>query len=403
MEYSYVAYTKDKKVVKGRLAATSTEAAIDLLNYGGYRAIKVKPHVPFINLGRLSSLFGNVNQKEVVMFSRQLALLLESGTDIVASLELLQGQVTGRTLRQALATVVADIRGGSSLSMALRKHPKIFSQIYYRAIAAGEKSGNLEVVLRQMADFIERRVVTEKKIKNALTYPVIVTFLAIVVVVVMVTFILPSFTSLYTSFGAETPLMAKILIGTTDWFSEYGLYVIISLVALFVVGLLYTRTPSGRYQFDKIMLRLPILGRIIQLGELSRACRTISLLFHVGLPLPEVLTMAVQGSGNKIVAENLSEVQRELVRGEGLSKPMGKRAVFLPLMVQMASVGEETGNLDNTLSTVAESYEMEGDERTSNAVGLIQPVVTVAIGLMVGFLAITLVSTMYSMYGELGL
>jgi len=403
MEYSYVAYKKDKKIVKGRLSATSAESAIDLLNYGGYRVIKVKPHASLINMSSISALFSSVNPKEVVMLSRQLALLLESGTDIVTSLELLQAQVTSRTLKKTLGEVVSDIRGGSSLSAALRKHPKIFSQVYSRAISAGEKSGNLEVVLRQMADFIERRVITERKIKNALTYPIMVTFLAILVAMVMVTFVLPTFTTLYASFGAEQPLATKILINTTDWFSSNGLYLIIGLVALFIIVLLYIRTPAGRYQFDRIMLRLPVLGRIIQLGELSRACRTISLLFHVGLPLPEVLNMAVQGSGNKVVAEKLSDVQRELVRGEGLSKPMSKRPVFLPLMVQMTSVGEETGNLDNTLSTVALSYEIEADDRTANAVGLIQPTVTIGIGLMVGFLALTLVSAMYSMYGEMGL
>jgi type IV pilus assembly protein PilC len=402
MDYSYVAYSKEKKLVKGRLSATSEETALNLLNYGGYQVIRVRPYTPFFNMGRLSALFGRVNPKEVVMFSRQLALLLESGTDIVASLELLQDQTTSRALKKALGEVVADIRGGSSLSLALRKHPSIFSQIYSRAIAAGERSGNLEVVLRQMAGFIERRVVTEKKIKNALTYPILVTFVAIIVVILMVTFVLPSFTTLYSAFGAEQPLMVRMLLAVTDWFTAYGLYLLIGVVVLFIAGFLYIRTPAGRYQFDKITLRLPILGRIILLGELSRACRTIALLFHVGLPLPEVLSLAIQGSGNKTISETLSDVQRELIRGEGLSRPMSKRAVFLPLMVQMTGVGEETGNLDNTLTTVAESYEMEADDRTSTAVGLIQPVITIVIGAMVGFLAITMISAMYSIYGELG-
>ena len=402
MDYSYVAYTKEKKLVKGKLSATSEETALNLLNYGGYQVIRVRPYTPLFNIGRLSAQFNRVNPKEVVMFSRQLALLLESGVDIVASLELLQDQTTSRALKKALGEVVADIRGGSSLSTALRKHPGIFSQIFSRAIAAGEKSGNLEVVLRQMADFIERRVITEKKIKNAMTYPILVTFVAIVVVILMVTFVLPSFTSLYEAFGAEQPIMVKMLIGVTDWFSAYGLYVIAGLVALVIAGLLYARTPAGRYQRDKIALRLPILGRIMLLGELSRACRTIALLYHVGLPLPEVLNLTIQGSGNKTISEMLGEVQRELIRGEGLSKPMSKRAVFLPLMVQMTGVGEETGNLDNTMTTVAQSYEMEADDRTSNAVGLIQPVVTVVIGAMVGFLAITMMSAMYSVYGQMG-
>ena len=402
MEFSYVAYTRDKKLVKGKLSATSEEAAMNLLNYGGYQVIRVRQFTPFFNLGRFSSLFSSINQKEIVVFSRQLALLLESGTDIVASLELLQGQVTNKILRQALGEVVTDIRGGSSLSAALRKHPKIFSQIYYRAISAGERSGNLEVVLRQMADFTERRVITEKKIKSALTYPVIVIFVAIIAVVVMVTFVLPSFTGLYNAVGSEQPILVRILIGATDWLNAYGIYVLAAMAALGIAAWMHAKTPAGKYQRDRMLLRLPILGRILQLSELSRCCRTMSLLFHVGLPLPEVLSLAIQGSGNKVVSEGLTEVQRELIRGEGLSKPMAKRPIFLPLMVQMTSVGEETGNLDNTLTTVAESYEMEADDRTNNAVELIQPIITIVIGVFIGFLAMTMVSAMYSVYGQMG-
>jgi type IV pilus assembly protein PilC len=286
--------------------------------------------------------------------------------------------------------------------MALRKHPNVFSNVYSRAITAGEKSGNLEVVLRQMADFVERRIITEKKIKNALTYPIIVIIVAIVVIILMVTFILPSFTSLYEAFGTDQPFMVRLLINVTDWFQVWGMYVIVGFLALVVAGLFYIRSTNGRYQWDRIVLRLPVMGRIVLLSELARACRTISLLFHVGLPLPEVLAIANQSSGNKIISERLSEVQRDLIRGEGLSRPMAKRNEFLPLMVQMTGVGEETGNLDETLTTVAESYEMEADERTTNAVGLIQPVVTIAIGLFIGFIALTLVQAMYSMYGELG-
>ncbi len=402
MEFAYVAYTKDKKLVKGKLSAPSSAAATKVLNYGDYQVLSLKPRISFFNLGRLSTLFARVNPKEIIMFSRQLALLLESGTDIVASLELIQKQVTNRTLQQAIADIVSEIRGGSSLSAAMSRYPRVFSQIYSRAIAAGERSGNLETVLRQMADFIERRVATEKKVKGALTYPSIVAVVAVLVITILVTFVLPTFTKLYAGFGVQQPLPVRILIGTTDWFSHYGLYLIFGIVAVVVLGLLYIRTPGGKYQWDKISLRIPITGRILQLYELSRICRTTALLFKVGLPLPDVLSQAIQGSGNKVVAEQLTGVQHDLIRGEGLSKPMSRRSLFMPLMVQMVGVGEETGNLDNTLTTVAESYEMEADDRTSSAVGLIQPTMTIIIGLVIGFIALSLFSAMYSVYGQLG-
>jgi type IV pilus assembly protein PilC len=400
MDFNYVAYTEDKKLVKGKLSATNEEAALNLLSYGGYQTVSLKEVVPFFNMQKLAARFTRVKPREIIMFSRQLALLLESGTDIVSSLELLQSQVTNRTLQITLGEVASDIRGGSSLSAALSKHPRAFPELYARTLAAGEQAGNLEVVLRQMADYLERSATTEKKIKNALTYPVIVAIVAFVVIAVLITFVLPAFTGLYRALGADLPMTTQLLISTSEWLIDYGLFVLLGIVALAIVGFLYIRTPAGRFHFDKLMLTAPVIGRINLLSELARCCRTIALLFRVGLPLPDVMLQAIHGTNNKVIIKALTEVQQELIRGEGLSKPMAKRSVFLPLMVQMTSVGEETGHLDTTLSTVAQTYEVEADDRTSSAVGLIQPAITIFIGLAIAFIAISLVSAMYSIYGQ---
>jgi type IV pilus assembly protein PilC len=400
MEFKYVAYTEDKRLVKGKLSATSEEAALNLLSYGGYQTVSLKEVVPFLNMQKLAARFTRVKPREIIMFSRQLALLLESGTDIVTSLELLQSQVTNRTLQIVLGEVASDIRGGSSLSAALSKHPRAFPELYARTLAAGEQAGNLEIVLRQMADYLERSASTEKRIKNALTYPVIVAIIAFVVISVLITFVLPAFTGLYRSLGADLPATTRLLISLSDWLIDYGVFLLLGIVAVVIVGYLYVRTPTGKFQLDKLLLTMPIIGRINLLSELSRCCRTIALLFKVGLPLPEVMLQAVHGTNNKVIQKALTEVQQELIRGEGLSKPMAKRKVFLPLMVQMTSVGEETGHLDTTLSTVAQTYEVEADDRTSSAVGLIQPTITVIIGIVIAFIAISLVSAMYSIYGQ---
>ena len=402
MDFLYVAYTEDKRLVKGKLSATSDEAAANLLSYGGYQVVSLKSVVPFFDKEKLLARFSRVKPREIIMFSRQLAILLESGTDIVTSLELLQSQITNRTLKRVIGEVASDIRGGSSLSAALSKHPRAFSQMYYRTIAGGEQGGNLEIVLRQMADYIERGATTEKKIKNALTYPIIIAVVAIIVIAILVTFVLPAFTSLYAQFGAELPLPTRMLLGATDWLSHYGLYLLLVIVAAAGLGFVYAKTPAGKYQWDKLSLRLPVVGRINLLSGLSRCCRTMALLFRVGLPLPEIMALTIHSSDNKAMVEALTEVQQELIRGEGLSRPMAKRKLFLPLMVQMVGVGEETGNLDNTLATVAESFEVEADDRTSSAVGLIQPAIIIIIGLLVAFIAISLVSAMYSVYGQVG-
>jgi len=402
MEYSYVAYTKDRKLVKGKLSAADEAAAANLLGYGGYQVLSLKQVVPFFNLGNLSTGLSRVKTTEIVMFSRQLALLLESGTDIVTSLELLQVQTTNQTLKKVIGDVVSDIRGGSSLSVAMSKHPRAFSQLYHRAISAGEQSGGLEETLRQMANHIERATVTEKKVKSALRYPIVVFVVAIAVVGLLVTFVLPSFTSLYSAFGAELPTLPRMLIGMTDWFSLYGLWLVLGIVAAIGITFVYIRTPAGKTWWHRTLLHLPVFGRINLLNQLSRACRTIALLFKVGVPLPEIMAVAIYGTTNNIVSGALTEVQQELIKGEGLSRPMARRKLFLPLMVQMAGVGEETGNLDKTLATVAQAYEAESEDKTSSAVAMIQPAMTMVIGGIVAFIAIALVQAMYSVYGQFG-
>jgi type IV pilus assembly protein PilC len=401
MDFAYTAYTEDKKLVKGRVSATSEEAATELLSYGGFRVVNLKATLPLINKEKLLSRFSRIKPHEIVMFSRQLALLLESGTDIVTSLDLLQNQITNQTLKKIIGEVASDIRGGTSLSKAFSKYPRAFSPMYHQAVAAGEQGGNLEVVLRQMADFIERGVTTEKRIKSALTYPVVVVVVAIVVIVIMVTKVFPTFINLYSQLSAKLPALMTILMGLTNWTNHYGIYLLLVVLVAVAGVYIYIRTPPGRYRWDTMMLGLPVFGRIIQLGELSRCCRTMSLLIKVGLPLPEVLAATIRGIGNKAIVESMTRVQQKLIRGEGLSKPMAMEKLIMPLMTQMVGVGEETGNLENTLSTVAESLEAEANDKTNAALGLIQPVITIILGLVVGFIVLTMFSALYSVYGQI--
>jgi len=253
-----------------------------------------------------------------------------------------------------------------------------------------------------MAEYIEKGVATQKQIRSALTYPVIVIVVAILVVTVLVTRVFPAFATLYAQVGVKLPLPTRILIGITNWTNHYGIYLLLGLLIAVAAIYIYIRTPAGQYRLHKTMLRWPVIGRIVHLGELSRSCRTMALLVRVGLPLPEVLLMTMHSSTNKFVVENIAGVQQDLIRGEGLSKPMAKRKFFLPLMTQMVKIGEESGKLENTLTTVAESFETEGGDKTKSAVALIQPMITVILGLVVGFVVLAMMSAMYSLYGQLG-
>jgi type IV pilus assembly protein PilC len=404
MEYQYTAYTSEKKLIKGRLSAASEEKAVMQLNAVGYQVLNIGILSPIMRFMKSLdiSFTPSVKPKEVIMFSRQLALLLESGIDIVTAIDLFKIQASNKAFQNILESILTDLRAGTAFSAALSKFPKVFPMMYYRTIAAGEQSGNLDQVLRRMADYMERSAAAAKKVKGALTYPIVVLVVAIVVIAVLVFFVMPTFISLYATMGANLPTITRILLNVAGGAADYGAYVLLALVLAVVLGFLYIRTPKGRVNFDSLMLRLPVIGPIIQLNELARCSRTISMLIKVGLPLPDIMTMCIQSAGNKIVVQSLSDVKQEMLGGEGLAVPMQKRQIFLPLMVQMVAVGEKTGNLGNTLTTVADAFEADSDEKTSTAIGLLQPIMTIGIAVVVGFITVAMVSAMYGVYGQLG-
>jgi len=401
MQYNYVGYTDARSVVTGRVDADSEQIAERMLANLGYRIISIKPASRFFpDSGKL--LVRSVNTFELVIFTRQLALLLESGVSIVRSLELLQVQITDRSLKKVLGEVVVDIRRGNSLSSAMEKHKHVFSKMYCRMVAVGEQSGGLESVLKNLADFIEKQAAAMQKLKSAMLYPAIVIGVAIVVAVIMITFLLPAITELFKALGGELPLQTRMLIWMMDFLKVYGLYLLAGIICLCVIVFAYTRTKKGRLNFDRFALRVPMLGRIVWLNELARLCRSLAILFRSGVPLPEAVLLSSQASNNTMLVKNLVEVQGEMLRGEGLAGPMRKRWVFLPLLVEMAKVGEETGHLDSTLSTVADSYEIESDRRTQTMLTMIEPAMTIAIGLVVGFLALSIIGPIYSSLGLVG-
>ena len=400
MFYQYVAYTEGGELVKGRLSAETEDAASELLDYSGYQIVSLKRHVPLLDLGKLSaSMAPVVKPSEIVLVYRQLALLLESGTDIAAAMDLLQSQVDNRTLKKVLADVSAGIRGGNQLSAVLEKHPKVFPTMYCRLLGVGEQSGDLESVLRQVADYMEKEVITNKETKSALMMPTITVVVSVLVIGVVITFVLPAFTDLYASLNVEIPAMAQILIDVGEQAKSNGMYLLLGAAAIAGAVYAYVRTPRGRFTWDGLLLRIPMVGRVRLLTELARFCRSMSLLFRSGMPLNDAMSLAIRGTGNKAVASALTDVQADMVKGEGLARPMSKNPLFLPLLVQMTKVGEETGNLDVTLGAVAQSYEAEAEDKIKSLIALIPPLMTVVLGGVVGLIAVTLMSAMTGMYG----
>jgi type IV pilus assembly protein PilC len=401
MDYTYLGYTGDRQIVKGKISAADEQAAVEVLANIGYRVVSLKPATAlFSGSGQLFQ--PKVKAAEMVTFSRQLALLLESGVGIIQALELLQSQVGDKSLQRVLYQIIHDIRGGKSLSMAMSQHPSIFPTLYCKMINVGEQTGALETVFRSLADYTERQSTAMAKVKQALMYPTIVLILAIAVGGVMMGFLLKPVIDMFVKLGGELPLPTRILVGGMQFIEHYGLFLLVGIIALVVVAFLYFRTPNGRFFRDRMSLKLPLIGRLLQVAEMARICRSLSLLFRAGLPLPEVMALTTRATGNKVIANALGVVEHDMLRGQGMARPMSLEPVFPPLMVEMTRVGEETGNLDDSLIIVAENFEIEADRRTQALLGLIEPVMTIGMGLVVGFLALAVFMPIYGALNLVG-
>jgi len=403
MEFQYVAYTDDRKVFKGTQTAADADVAANVLASHGYKVLSLKPLPRFLpRWEQIFPYFNRVPRRTVILFSRQLALLLESGTQLVTALELLKSQSTNRRLKTVLADVASDIRKGERLSSALGKQPDVFDRMYVQSVAVGEQAGGLESVLRQMADYMEKEENASKSVKNALRYPAIVSLVAIAVLAVLTVFVLPAFSSLYSQLGVQLPTLTRSVFSAVEWFTHNGLYLLGGLLIAGLVVYVYGKTPEGKFRLDGIVLKLPLMGRIVHLGELARCCRSMAILHRSGLPVSEIMGMVIESAGNLQIKQALTQVHQGILRGQGLSGPMTRNKLFLPMMVQMVGVGEATGTLETTLTATAASYEAEADDRMHSITEMIQPAVTVVLAVIVALIAAALISAMYSIYGSIG-
>lgn len=400
MLFKYVAYTDRDELVKGKLTASDEDAAQELLEYAGYRAVSIKKYVPFFSSDKFMDSLFKIKPNDVVMFYRQLAMLLESGNDITSCLEILKNQTDSRPFRKVVNDIIADVREGSQLSASIKKHPEIFSSMHSRMVSIGEQSGNLDTVLVQIADDMEKELATSKETKNALMYPVVTLVITVIVVSVLLVFVLPSFSRLYESLGVELPSITKGLLAMSQ-FVRANWMPIFALMASAAAGLfLYLRTKKGRFNRDRFLLKIPYLGKVRHLVELSRCCRSLSVLFSAGLSLTEAVPLIGQSCNNQAIASGFQDIHQKMMKGEGLSRPMSENRFFLPLMTQMVRVGEETGNLENTLMTVSRTYSAEAEYKLKSLIAMIQPTMTVVIGMIIALLALSMTSALYGIYGR---
>lgn len=396
MNYRYVAFDKQGQRVEGRIDVPDETVAEEMLWEQGLTVAKLAPARRQLTLANtFPTLFG-VKRRDLIIFSRQLATLLSSGIAILPALQLLAEQSSRRALREVLQEIINDLQQGRALSTALSAHPLAFPELYARTISVGERTGNLEDVLRQLAIYLEKEQALSRKLTNALAYPVFVLAVAVGVVVLMLTVALPPMIELIESFGGALPWPTRALISTSHFVSAFGVYVLFGGLILAGASVWWVGQPGGRRMRDAAILRLPVAGSVILRGQLARFSRTASVLISAGLPLSEVIALAVQTTANVIVAEALERARVALLAGQGLSAPLAAEAFFPPLLSQMVRVGEETGTLEGNLQTLADFYEEEVDRGVQRMASMVEPLMTIFIGLLVAFIAVSMVLPMYS-------
>lgn len=398
--YRYTALTSQGRLVKGNIPAANDAMAEQALIEKGLKPVSLELVAPRLSLERLFPTLFGVKGRETIVFSRQLATLLDAGVTLVDGLQVLREQAGGsKGFKKILGSMSNDLGTGVSFSQAVSKHPQVFSDIYCKTIAVGEQTGSMETSLRQMADYLEKHGAVTKKVTKALTYPVLILSMAVVVVLILMTTALPSLINMFTAMDVALPLPTRILIAVTNFLTAYKFYILIGVVLAALLGVYWVKQASGRRQLDRLLLRAPLIGPPTHMGEVARFSRTMSVLVAAGVPLQETMEMLPQTTSNRVMREALGQVREELLLGHGLSGPMSKIDLFPPLLVQMVSVGEESNTLDITLGSAADFYEIAAEERISSLIGLIQPVSTIVIALVVGFIAMALIMPMYTITG----
>ncbi|PMP67983.1 MAG: pilus assembly protein PilC [Thermodesulfobacterium geofontis] len=331
-----------------------------------------------------------VSGKELTYFTRQFAVILEAGLPIVKSLEILADQQKNPYFKKVIQDIKLKVETGSTLSDAMAEYPKVFDNLYVQMVRSGESSGNLDIVLKRLAEYLERILSIKGKVKHAMVYPSVIVIVTIAVISIIMLFVIPKFAEIYESAGHALPLPTQILINISNNFGKI-LIALAILLAVLIIGIRYYRiTERGKYNTDRLILLLPVLGELFHKAAVARMARTLSNLIGGGVPLLQALTIAGETSGNKVLEKAMEEVRINVSAGQSLADPMFYTGVFPYLLVEMVRVGELTGNLEDMLNRVADFFEEEVDRMVNTLSTLIEPVLIIFLGVVVGGILVSL-------------
>jgi type IV pilus assembly protein PilC len=397
--YTYRVRTREGRVVEGKMNAPGESAVANRLRSQGLIPVEISKDAKINAKTELHILPQRVKLKDLAIFSRQFATMINSGLSLLRTLNILAEQTENQLLAKTISALREDVERGSSLSAAMSKHPKAFTPLFVSMVKAGETGGQLDTVLNRVADTFEADYKLRQKVKSAMTYPVVVAGIAFLLVTVMLLFVVPTFAKMFIDLGGTLPLPTKILMMVSD---RAKLLVPLSIVSLVVGVIVYKRVRAKnadmRLRFDKIKLKIPIFGQLFQKVAVSRFSRTLGLLLRAGVPVLQALDIVAESTGNEVLARAAKDVKESVRSGESMSAPLAKHDVFPPMVVQMIAVGEDTGALDAMLDKISDFYDQEVESTTESLTSLIEPIMIAILGGIVGAMVIALYMPMFKIF-----
>ena len=411
--YAYVAMNSSGQEVKEEIDANTSEEAIAKIRSKGYFPTKVKEkavkkarkkgkgggdETALTPKKKMPISIGGVPRKQLVAFTRQLSTLQDAGLPILRSLQILEQQQKPGLLKAIIGGVAEEVEGGGTLSDAMAKYPKAFDKLYVNMINAGEAGGVLDLILARLADFMEKAARLKKKVVGAMIYPAVVITIAVAIVSMIMIFVIPKFEQIFKDFGVKLPPITQILLDVSRWFANWGwAYVIAAPMVLTLIWRLIRTSEGGKYATDAIKLKIPILGNILGKTAIARFTRTLGTLISAGVPILDAINITKETCGNEVYARALSKVHDAIREGESMADPLRATKVCDAIVVNMVDVGEETGDLDKMLMKVADNYDNDVDVLVGSLISILEPVMVVILGVIVGFIVIALFMPMITL------
>ncbi|GFO66748.1 type II secretion system protein F [Geomonas limicola] len=403
-KFSWEARSKAGSTQKGVMEAGSALQVEAQLKRYGFTGITVKEEGRGLNMelklpGRKG---GKVDTKDLVVFTRQFATMIDSGLPLVQCLDILGSQQENKTFKDCLLKVKENVESGSTFADALAKHPKVFDQLYVNLVAAGEVGGILDTILSRLAAYIEKAMKLAKQVKGAMVYPATIMAIAVVVVGVILVFVIPTFAKMFADFGGELPAPTRIVIALSNFLTKYILVIIAMIFGIKYALGRYYQTVKGRRVIDSLALKTPVIGPLVRKVSVAKFTRTLGTMISSGVPIMDGLEIVAKTAGNKIVEEAIYKVRQSISEGKTIAEPLAESGVFPPMVVQMISVGEATGAMDAMLNKIADFYDDEVDDAVGALTSMMEPMLMVFLGTTVGGLVIAMYLPIFKLAGTVG-